>query len=333
MQGSRIYSDFSPEMRWIQRQVSNDVQSVAPPIRPLARYYTEVRLKVCQPKGIISLKDQRLGRPIPYLAFWFADALGLADRQLRRLSALSLTCSTIATTIRDDMVESTPSSRSGMSELARLWDQRYVQTLREVFPTREESRKVASWAKEEWSTYDEWESRPLGAEGRRPFSAAFLRESSRFYLACALPPLMAIAQAAGRREEVPRIEKFLMEFSMGWKIFDDLMDWEIDLAAADLNRSSVLLYIQNRTGGGGAPDELEVLSWFLDRDFVEDAYGAMIGFLLRASKTIASLRSSYLNRFMGEQIGFQTMKKNSLLESATLLVSPMNAMLASFTVR
>ena len=327
MQGSSIYSDFSPEISWIGRRIARDVRSFSPSVRPLAGYYTRGRLKVLG--GDIRVTDRRMGRPIPYAVFWFGDALGLEERNLCRLAGLSLVCSSIAITIRDDMVDARSRNYSGKGRLARFWYKEYFEALRQVYPGREGFTKAISLADAEWSRYKRWQSDPSAGWHSRPFSADFLRESSRYYVTCALPSLTAVAYAAGRREEVPLISRFLREYSMGWRIFDDLVDWERDIAANEMNRSSVLIYIRNRMGGKKAIDRIDALSWFMSDEFVKDAYGAMVGFFMNARKAVAGLGSRYLDQFMEEQIRFQTDKRELLLRSAGQARDVLNADLAS----
>jgi hypothetical protein len=329
MWGSKIYSDFNPEIAWIRREVARDVQSLDPKVQTLARFYTGVRLKILQGRGVIWVTDRRMGRLIPYVAFWLADALGLTDNRLRRLSGLSLVCNMISVALRDDIADSEPANNSGKERLAQFWSRRYTETLRGIFPAEQEFTKVTSSAEAECTRYERWQSIPLAAPPRRPFSAGFLRESSRGPVACILPALFAIAHAAGRKEEVPQIGKFLWEFSMGWRIFDDLMDWEADLAARDMNRSSVLLYVRGRMGHTNGLDRTDVLSWFLSDGFVGDAYGAMIGYFLKARRTVASFDNFYLNEFMDEQIGFQKDKMASVLGLARLTLSDLGENLTS----
>jgi hypothetical protein len=328
VQGSRIYYDFSPEVAWIRQKVAHDLHLLGPSAQSSARFYTEERLRILQGRVTIRLTDRRMGSPVPYLAFWFADALGL-DVSLRRLSALSLVYNTIAVTVRDDIADSESANNPGNLEFSLYWYRKYIETLREVFPSEREFRKVISWAEAEGSKFEEWNSAPMGDSYRRPYSADFLADASRYLVAGTLPTLIAIAHAAGRKAEVPRIKSFLTTFSMGWKIFDDLMDWKEDLAIRDMNRSSVLIYVWNKMGNKYAVDRLQVLSWFLDKEFVRDAYGAMIGYLLKAKKSVSSLSNFYLDRFMEDQIGLQTDKMNSLIGLAESTLSDINEHLTS----
>ena len=329
MQSSRIYSDFSTEIAWIRQEVSRDVQSLNPSIRPLARFYTEERLKVLRSRNNAGVAEQRTATPIPYLAFWFADALGLADTRLRRLSGYSLACSSIAATLRDDIADSGPANRSGKLRLASFWDRRGTLALREVFSSERELRRAVSRADSEWSKFSRWHSLPLTGPVRRPFSADFLREASRYYVACSLPSLLAISYAAGRKEEEHHVERFLTEFAKGWRIVDDLADWEADLHVKDLNRSTILLYVQNGTGDEGNLDRTDVLSWLLNGEFVEYVYGIMIVSFRNARRAVACYGNSYIDRYLEEQIAFEAERRDLVLRSASLGLSDLNGGLVS----
>ena len=321
MQGSRIYSDFDSEIAWISGQVARDVQSLDPSVRSLARFYTQVRLRVLQGGRADWVIERRMGRLIPYVAFWFSDALGLTNSRLRRLSGLSLVYNAITIAFRDDIADSASTNKSGLEGQQQFWAGRFAETLAEIFPDERAFRKAAASGEAEYRKYERWQSSPLAATQLRPFSAGFLAESTRGTVACILPSLVAIAHAAGRKKDVPRIERFLWEYSMAWRIFDDLMDWEEDLGVKDMNRSSVLMYVGNKIGHKQPVDRLDVLSWFLSEKFVEDAYGTMIGYFSKARSTVASFGSPYLDEFMKEEISFQIDKRKEILTSASLTIS------------
>lgn len=266
---------------------------------------------------------------MPYAAFWFADALGLEDERFQRRAGLSLVYSSLATTLSDDIVDGSPGTDSNRARLARLWSRRYLATLRTLFPSVGEFRRSAAWSDAEWRRYKGWSSRPLGTSSQRPFSEGFLGESSRYFVAVVLPTLGAVASASGKRTEVPRIERFLKLFSMGWRIFDDLMDWEKDLDMKGINRSSVLNYMRNRTAGGASPGRLAALSWFMSEDFIDDAYGALLGYLGRARKVAKGFGGGYLDEFMEQQVGFHKEKRKEMLRSADATRTLLNERLST----
>lgn len=321
MQSLRIYSDFSAEIAWIRQEVASDVSSLPPSLKPLARFYTRERLRVLPGRSGLPSFDPKMGKPVPYAAFWFADALGLTDRKRKRLSGLSLVYSSLATTLKDDIEDSSDGDDDDKVRLAEFWFQKYQATLGAVFPTDAGFRNSASWADSEWSRYRAWNLAPMGKERLQPFSEGFLGESSRYFVAVVLPTLNAVASASGEERQAPRIGAFLRSFSMGWRVFDDLMDWERDLAAKEMNRSSVLHYIQNRTGSGTTLDRTTVLSWFMSGEFVDDAYGAMLGFFAEAQKVAAGFGSRYLDVFMEEMVSFHTRKREAMLKSAGSILS------------
>lgn len=333
MRGSRIYTDFSDEIQWIRESVSSDVSSLPVKLRPLAGFYTGGRLKIIPSTDGFRLTDPRMGRPVPYAAFWFADALGLSQGRLRRLSGLSLVYSSLATTLKDDIEDAVPGNDEARAMLAQFWDQKYLGVLEEIFASPGAFRRSTTWVDDQWRRYRAWRETPLGDLSRRAFSQSFLRESSRYFVAVVLPTLSAIASSAGMESRAPEIKSFLMSFSAGWRVFDDLMDWEKDISAKDLNRSSVLTYIRDRTGGRGTLDENTLLSWFMSSEFIGEAYGTMLRHLRRAREIAAGFGSPYLDAFMDQQVTFQSEKERELLKSASQMMTALNGGLASVLSR
>ena len=320
MQGSRIYSDFSEEVGWLRQRIAADVSSLPSNLKAVAEFYTRNRLKILPQRKAFTGYDPIIGKPVPYAAFWFADALGLEDDRLTRLSGLCLVYNSLSTTLRDDLDDPGSGAKAAKVELADYWFRRYLKALREIFPTDVRYKRTTSWAEAEWRRYNAWNSRPIGDARLRPFSKDFLAESSRYFVAVVLPTLAAIASASKAEYQVPRIERFLRHFSLAWRIFDDLMDWERDLDSKDLNRSSVLLYIQNKSADARITKHI-VMSWFLSERFIYDSYRAMLDFLSRAQVVAASFRNPYLTAFMEQQIEFQTKRRDILLRSASVELS------------
>jgi len=128
-----------------------------------------------------------------------------------------------------------------------------------------------------------------------------------------LPPLAAIAAHAGRPREIKRIYQFLRAFSKGWRVFDDLMDWQRDIRSPRLNRSSVLYYLAKRLPPKTPMKPNYVLGSFLSREFVDDTYGAILRNLRSAGEVLVPLNNSYLSSFIREQLEFHTKRRDALL--------------------
>jgi len=321
MRGTGIYSDFDQETAWIRREIIRDIESLPSSLRSRAKSYTIGRRRILEQGGVHAGPDGSLGTPVIYAAFWFSDALGLKNGRLRQLAGYSLVCTWVAATLRDDHMDSGPAKDTWKAKLAKFWFERYHESLRELFPTEQGFQHVVSSAEAEWRKYRKWQSNPTGSENPHPFSEDFLKESSRYYVACSLPPLVGIAHAAGRNRDAPRIERFLRMFSMGLRIVDDLMDWEEDLTAFQMNRSSVLIYVKNKMQPTGALDRIDVLSCLQSDELLNDAYGAMIGYFRKAWRTAEAFGSPYLVSFMQDVMESQSKERESLLTHATLALS------------
>ncbi|MDA4121001.1 MAG: hypothetical protein OK404_01170 [Thaumarchaeota archaeon] len=321
MQDSRIYSDFSKEAKWIRLRVASDVASLPLGLKALAQFYTQERLRILPGISAPIAIDPNMGRPVPYAAFWFANALGLSDNYLMRLSGLCLVYNSLSTTLMDDIDDSAQGGKLVRAKLSEYWFRKYLAALEGIFPTKALFIQTTTWAEAEWQRYRVWNFESAGRNPLQPFSSASLIESSRYFVAVVLPTLAGIAYASHAEDQVPRIERFLRYFSQGWRIFDDLMDWEKDLVSGYPYRSSVLRYIHDKNGGKTSLDRPTVLSWFLSREFIKDSYGAMIGFLTSAQRVARSFGNRYLATFMEQQIEFHSKRRDSMLRAADLQLS------------
>lgn len=317
MLGSEIYTDFSREINWIREMIQEEILTYPDSLRSLAEYYVRKRLVILS-DGARPIKfDPELGRPVPYAAFWFAEAFGLTNKQVAKRLALGLVYSSLATTVRDDIIDHEPSSDLHHFTLANMYLQRYLAIFDDLFdPDSKFWYYLASCIKE-LVRYEIWNLTPIDEHGFDPFSESFLKESSRYFSAVVMPTLAALAIATENEGKIPIVGEFLKHFSMGWRIYDDLNDWRKDLKVKNLNHSSTLIYALRNVGGKSNLDEEVVLSMFLSTDFLKKAYGAMLGFFRAARDDVLALSCSYLSRFMDEQISFHTRKRDRLLSSSS----------------
>ena len=142
------------------------------------------------------------------------------------------------------------------------------------------------------------------------------------------PSLSAVAILASREDAIPRLRRFLDHFSMGWRVFDDLSDWERDLSVKNQNRSSVLGYISRINGGRPASRQV-VLNSFLSPAFVQSAYGAILGFLSAARDDVSAFHSPYLDQFMDDQLRFHETRRAEILRSGSIMRGSLNRTLRS----
>ena len=107
---------------------------------------------------------------------------------------------------------------------------------------------------------------------------------------------------------------------MGWRIADDVWDWEDDVRMPNLNNSTVLLLIKRTFATERVTKEM-VWSMFLDDDFVRLVYARMFKLLERARSDARRLNCPYLDEFMDDWIDYNARKRDSLRESRELFQS------------
>lgn len=317
MIGSEIYTDFSKDINWIRERIREESLTYPNSLKFLAEYYVRKRLIILSDKARIIKIDPYLGRPIPYSVFWFAEAFGLTNKQTTRRLALGLVYSLIATTIHDDIIDNEPSSKLHYFALANMYRHRYLAVFDDLCdPDSKFWYYLANYIKE-LAQYESWNLTSNYEHSFDPFSESFLKESSRYISAAVMPTLAAMAITTDNEGKIPILSKFLKHYSMGWRIHDDMNDWQMDLKVKNLNHSSTLIYALQNVGGESNLNEEVVLSMFLSTDFVKKAYDAMLGFFRSARKEVSAFNCSYLSRFMDEQISFHTRKRDNLLRSSS----------------
>jgi hypothetical protein len=317
MKGSKIYTDFSEDIQWIQDRIFLDKKTIPASIQPLFEYYIRKRLIICPEETRLVKHDPNLGRPVPYATFWFAKALELEDQEVTRDLALGLVYSSIATTLHDDILDQENASINQLSTLESLFLEKYLYIFNKIIPKNSCFWYYPTYCFREKAYYDIWSQSPLKILNVSPFSRSFLEESSRYFKATVLPTLAAIAYYTDNEDKIQHINNFLKNFSMGWRIYDDLCDWRIDLGSKNLNNSSVIMYAKQATSGDTIIDENLIKSLFLDSNFIMNAYNAIIEFYNEAIRNISIFESCYLSQFMEEQIYFHECRKEMILDSGS----------------
>jgi hypothetical protein len=300
---------------WIQERIAKDVSGLPPGVRAAGLHLTTKRLRILRgpdPGGF----SPSLGRPVPYAAFWFADALSLGEPGFARQMAIAMVYNSLATTVADDLEDTSYGERATLESLREFWEKRYLETLSSAFRPGSMLWKIDEKAREEHRAYDAWNRSFDDRVEFDPFSDEFLGSSSRYFVAVVLPPLAGLAIRARRLGEIELIERFLRDFAKGWRAFDDLMDWREDIDVAHYNRSSVLYYVASRLPPGAVMRPEHVLASFLSREFVEDTYGAILRNLESAAKDIDPLRNPYLSAFVRGQLEFHSKRRGALLRSS-----------------
>ncbi len=312
---SRIYTDYSSEIRWIRGTVLKEVRELPAPVQEIAEYYLKRRLTIVFDAKYPTISDPLFGSPDPYAVFWFADAFGLNDEETVRRVALGMIYATLSITLKDDLLDRADWPTDRYIWLSDIYSKKYSDGFGRMFPRSSSFWYHFSVALAETARYEAWRIGLRQTGGVNAFSAHFLEESSRYFVSVVAPSLVAIAMKSGRTRAIPRIMRFLRDFAMAWRVFDDLCDWEEDLKAPTFNGSSVLYSLLGSGRERSTLSKSEVLRAFASGRFVETAYGTMLEFLDKAKGDVRPLKSSELNMFLEEQIRFNEERKERLLGS------------------
>lgn len=316
-----IYANYEGIQRWIADRHRQELAFFPPSISPLAVHYLTKRLFILTEKPVKI--DPRFGRPIPYLAFWFADAFGLDDIEVVKNLGLSLSYISLSVSIRDDLLDGRtnlngirPSEHACVC-LANTYYDKYFQIFKDMSHLEPKFWYILADCLNKWSRHESWGF--LFSDNERafnPLSKEFLTESSSYLVAITLPTMAAIALLTGNEKKIALMTRFLKHYWMGWKIVDDIRDWQKDLSVPNFNRSSVLYYAIMAAGDRQRKLDIDsVTNMFLDEDFVRHIYGTLLKYYRTARQEALSFNSSCLIEFMDTQIDFHKDQMDYLLKS------------------
>ena len=300
---SSLYTDFNQDVRWIKQSVRADLETLPPSMRGVAHFYLTERIRVLNTCEHTCATHPLSPRPIPYLAFWFADAFGLKDRRARRSLGLCLVYACLSSTPRDDLLDGSRFAPRQQTYLSHWFWRRYISALQTLFGADSSVWRLLSKTTADWEHCERWVLSQRRHKVADPLSAAFLRNSSAYLAALIFPTLAGVALLGNRPKNVSAIRRFVYYYCMGWRILDDWRDWREDLEAKS-DSNSVLVFLTTRAGiSKRVPLTKQwVVSALSDQTVVRRIYSAMARFCLAARSEAASLHAVYVTRFIDEQL-------------------------------
>jgi hypothetical protein len=314
-----IYSNYNDKLEWLINKHRKELSILPASISSLAKYYLTKRLLILMQKPLII--DRRFGRPIPYLAYWFANAFGLDNEKIVRQLGLTLSYISLAVSARDDLLDGRIHlGRKVVSEhahvcLTNMYYDKYFRIFKSILAPESEFWYILSCCLNNWSNYERWSFLFNSDDKINPLSKKFLSESSSYLVAITLPTITATAILTGNQDKIPQITKFLRHYWMGWKIVDDIRDWQKDLKLSNFNHSSVLYYVKSKLDKQCKLNAEIVTSMFLDDLFVKDIYEAIFYWYRAAKQDATYFDYPTLIAFMDSQIEFHTSERDYLLRS------------------
>ncbi len=339
-----IYADFYGNVTRLKKIHKKDLQEISDEsLAELAEYYLSDRLFILNENPI--KMDHRIGRPAPYLAFWFSRALGLKDAQKLDQLGLSLSYASIICSIRDDLIDGRVilkgklASEHAYVSLANFFYNKYLNIFNNVFPPNSTFWYTLSNSLNEYGMYELWsfltKNGVMKAKDRRianPISLRFLKRSSQYMVVVFFPTIAAIYLLTNNDHRLIQAKNFLTNYFAGVRIADDLRDWQKDIGSANYNCSSVIHFALQQ--GQRKKIGIEGMrSMFFNKDFVRSLYDAILKSYTSALKDASLINSMYLVEFMDDQIDFYRTEKYFLMGQGSRMVDSLVSFLQTKGVR
>jgi hypothetical protein len=290
----------------MQRRIRVEYEKLPEAVQSVAWHYLAKRVRVLpDPNRTVAIPTHPLSpQPIPYLAFWFARDFGVKEPKVRRLLALAMAYVCAGSSPRDDLVDGVVFAAAEQNYVARwLWEL-YFDTLKELFPSESATWYLVAKCEADWSRSDRVVLFSEKVAAAKPLSRAFLRETSRYLAALITPTLAGVALLKKRLGAVSSIERFCQTYCMGWRILDDLRDWDEDRVKTRGCRSSVLALLRLRAKipvGEPLSRELAV-SLFADAKVTGEIYGAMTKLFRAARREAERLEAATVVQYIDLQM-------------------------------
>jgi len=299
---STLYTDFASDVRWVKDRIRSDLQMLPLAMQGVARHYVAQRVKVLHAQDFSSPTHPLSPRPIPYFAFWFAEAFGLRDAE-RRFLGLSLAYVVLSSSPRDDLADGSDFAPYELSYLAAWFWERHFCAFKRLFPRESPIWYLLAKSTADWGRSERWELCQDGETTADPFSAASLLHASRYLAAMTFPTLAGAALLRDEAKKLRAVKRFVCNYCMGWRILDDLRDWREDLEANTAS-SCILTFMRKRARlPKGEPLTRELgVSLLTDEAVVSEIYSAMTKFCLAARREADRLRASFVTEFIDEQL-------------------------------
>jgi geranylgeranyl pyrophosphate synthase len=305
-----IYTDFSKNMDWIRGEFRKHLSEIPEALYEMTSYYLVERIGILPNKTYSP--HPKYGTPMPYIVFWFADALGLKKNLVNRL-ALSLMYANTFYCLRDDLIDGRNKINGRMPDehehiaLANFFFAKYLAIFKDMFPSKSLFWSYLVSSINDWWQHEYWSYLFDARKSARsnPLSKEYLANSSRYIVGITAPSVIAIALLTGNKQRIHQIQRFLTHYFMGYRIADDLRDWVEDLQGKNYNRSTVIQLAQLALRGKvDRIDENGMISFFLETRFREMIYHTIEKHYLAAKKEVFDLHSFYLNDFVDSQISY-----------------------------
>jgi len=307
----------------------NEIEELPSSLLPLAKYYLNKRLNILDTRKTIA--DPRYGRPMPFLALWFSDSLGIKEKKVVNRFALALTYSNLFFCIRDDLIDGRVmlnrkklASEHEHIALSNFYYGKYFRIFADFFSESSVIWHILADSLREWWEHEYWSFGLREANFRRsydftPLSKRFLSKSSQYLIAITFPTIAGLAILSGNAGLMPQIRNFLSNYFMGFRISDDLRDWRHDLRVNGYNCSTVIYHSLNLRKDLKTMTSVSIDSLFFDTRFVLPLYATMLRYYRSAKKDAMQFHSPYLVKFMDDQIDFYMEERDFLLSRKTYL--------------
>ncbi len=299
---SALYTEFVDDIEWIVDRVRRDYSTLPPPVKKIAKYYLTERVRVFPVSAQVGRTHPLVAKPVPFLVFWFSDALGLACRETQRSLGLTFLYACLSASPNDDLLDRRAFASRHQLYLAHWFWDRYYRIFSDFFPSGSPFWHILANCTAAWRRSDQRSLVPKDMSGIAALSPRYLGMTSEYLRALMFPTLAAVALLSGKAHHLSVLRRFVWDYCIGWRIVDDLRDWRDDYATRNTSNSCVIKLLLSRLKPGVRASQDTLACILTDDSVTSEIYACIAKYYTRARREAEKLGAHYVERFVDEQL-------------------------------
>jgi hypothetical protein len=237
----------------------------------------------------------------------------------------------LSLTVKDDFLDGDNQNPDSLI-LSNIFLEKYVELNKPIFSDNSIFWKIFAESLAEWYAGETWEHTSNLFE-YNSLSKEFLLKSSSKLAMLTVPTLASFPILAKEENKIGYLVDMIKNYSIGFKLIDDLADWKIDLKKKNFNCSSLILsYIlsTDRNISSEGPIEIDISTLILTTDLIDMIYSSAYDYFRESLKCLDAIGSPNLKLLIEGRMQSIKNLKESVTSSKNAMASQLNSMYESY---
>jgi len=320
-----IYDDYYDRMESLRTQMYEDVSSYPKPISKIGLAYLQ--------RTYLMPGMKLAGGPLPYMPFWLEEDFDAPDKYtVAEKLALGLAYISLSLTVKDDFLDNNNQDTNAII-LSNIFLTKFIKIHESIFPKNSIFWNIFAKSLAEWYDGETWEH-TSDLYNTTSLSEEFLSTSSNKLSMNTVPTLSAFPILGKEESKIKSLVDMIRYYAIGFKLIDDLADWQLDLKKKNYNCSSlILLYslYSNQNGSHNQIREDQISSLMLTSDIVERVYSTAYDYFQKSLQSLGTIRATKLRMLIEGRMRSTLDLYNAAANTRKDTLTQLNSLIKSHT--